>query len=298
MELRIIRYFLAVAEEESISRAADILHLTQPTLSKQLKELEDELGAKLLFRGNRGVTLTDKGHLFRKRAQELVDLADKTALEFASSDNEVSGEIYFGCGETDAFRLIAKTAIDFSKRYPAVKYNLFSGNADDVTEKLDKGLLDFGVLIGFVNPSKYDYIKFPITDAWGLLSSTSSPLAALDCIRPSDLRGVPLIVSKQAHRRNELRDWLCEETNSLNIIAFYNLIFNAAMMVKEGLGNALCLERLVDTSVGSELCFIPFSPKLESEIYLVWRRYQALSEAAKRFLDCLQAAWDVKGMSQ
>jgi DNA-binding transcriptional LysR family regulator len=161
MELRVLRYFLAVAEDESISRAANILHLTQPTLSKQLMELESDIGAKLLIRGNRGVTLTEKGQLFRKRAYEIVEPADRTASEFTSDGNDISGEVYFGCGETDAMRLVAKTALDFSNRYPKVKYNLFSGNADDVTEKLDKGLIDFGVLIGFVNAAKYDYIKLP-----------------------------------------------------------------------------------------------------------------------------------------
>jgi DNA-binding transcriptional LysR family regulator len=292
MELRVLRYFLAVAEEESISKAADILHLTQPTLSKQLMELETDIGAKLLLRGNRGVTLTEKGHLFRKRAQEIVELADKTAAEFAADDNDISGEVYLGCGETVAMQLVAKAALDFSKRYPNVKYSLFSGNADDVTERLDKGLIDFGVLIGFVNATKYDYIKLPTVDVWGLLTRKDDPLAAAETIRSADLKGLPLIVSKQAHRRDELRDWFRRETNTLNIVASYNLIFNASMMVKEGLGHALCLAHLVDTSADSELCFIPLYPKIESEIYLVWKKYQVFSKVAEKFLDCLQTILD------
>jgi DNA-binding transcriptional LysR family regulator len=189
-------------------------------------------------------------------------------------------------------RLVAKTALDFSKRCPKVKYNLFSGNADDVTEKLDKGLIDFGVLIGFVNAAKYDYIKLPIVDVWGLLTRKDNPLAMAEMIRPADLRGLPLIVSNQAHRRDELRDWLGREKDALNIVASYNLIFNASMMVKESLGNALCLARLVDTSAGSKLCFIPLYPKIESEVYVVWKKYQVFSKAAEKFLDCLQTMLD------
>jgi DNA-binding transcriptional LysR family regulator len=293
MELRVIRYFLAVAEKESFSKAADVLHLTQPTLSKQLMELEEELGTKLLVRGNRGVALTENGILFRRRAQEIVELADKVATEFASDKQNISGEIFLGCGETDAMRLVARATLGFSKQYPNVRYSLFSGNAEDVTERLDKGLLDFGVFIGFVNPAKYDFIKLPTTDVWGLLVRKDSPLAVLGSVKARDLRGLPLIVSKQAHRRNELRDWLGKEADNLNIIASYNLIFNASMMVKEGLGHALCLERLVDTSEDSELRFIPFSPRIESEIFLVWKKPQALGAAATQFLECLQLEFAV-----
>jgi DNA-binding transcriptional LysR family regulator len=292
MELRVLRYFLAVAKEESISKAADVLHLTQPTLSKQLMELESDIGAKLLHRGNRGVTLTEKGSLFRKRAQEIVELVDKTVAEFAADDNDLSGEVYFGCGETDTMQIVAKAAFDFSKRYPNVKYSLFSGNADEVMEKLDKGLIDFGVLIGLVNAAKYDYIKLPTVDVWGLLTRKDNPLAAAESIRLADLRGLPLIVSRKAHRRDELRDWFGREMDTLNIIASYNLIFNASIMVKEGLGNALCLARLVDTSSDSKLCFIPLYPEVESDVYLVWKKYQVFSKEAEKFLDCLRTMLD------
>ena len=190
MEIRVLRYFLAVAREESISRAAEYLHVTQPTLSRQLMELEDELGTRLFVRGkrNRSVILTDEGML-RRRAEEIVELTDKTEAEIHAKDEIISGDIYIGCGETDAMRLIAQTARDLQEDYPDICYHLFSGNADDVTERLDKGLLDFGILVGSANTEKYDYITLPATDVWGLLMRKDSPLAEKNAVRPEDLKG-------------------------------------------------------------------------------------------------------------
>ncbi len=291
MELRVLRYFLAVAREESISGAADYLHITQPTLSRQLMELEEELGTKLFLRGkrNRRVRLTDEGMLLRRRAEEIVELADKTEAEFTAKDERISGEVYIGSGETDAMRLIAQTAQNLRKEYPHIRYHLFSGNADDVMERLDKGLLDFGLLIGSANIEKYDHIQLPATDTWGLLMRKDSPLAQKDVIRPQDLKGIPLLGSRQAVMRNELSEWYGGDFERLNIVATYNLIYNAALMVDEGFGYALTLDKLINTSGESNLCFRPFSPRLEAHLVLVWKKYQPFSKASQKFLDQLIA---------
>ena len=204
MELRVLRYFLAVAREETISGAAEYLHVTQPTLSRQMMELEEELGKKLFIRGNRKISLTEEGMFLRKRAQEIVALVDRTESEFSVSDENISGDVSIGGGETDAMRLVARTATRLQARYPHISYHLFSGNADDVAERLDRGLVDFGIFIGAVELSKYDFLQLPVRDTWGVLMRKDSPLAAQAAIRPGDLAGVPLRCSRQSLGRNEL----------------------------------------------------------------------------------------------
>lgn len=288
MELRILRYFLAVAREESITGAAKLLNVTQPTLSKQLMELEDELGKKLFIRGNRKITLTEEGMLLRKRAQEIMDLVDKTESEISNTDEIISGDIYIGGGETDAMRLIAKVVKKLQEVHPHIRYHLYSGNAGDVMERLEKGLLDFGVIIGSANLQKYDHLQLPATDTWGLLMKKDSPLAALDSIRSESLRNIPLLCSRQALAGNELSGWFGSDSEKLNIVATYNLIYNAALMVEEGIGYALSLDKLVNTTNNS-LCFKPFEPRLEAHLNIVWKKYQVFSKAAEEFLKELQA---------
>ncbi len=288
MEFRVLRYFLAIAREESITGAAKTLNVTQPTLSKQLMELEDELGKKLLIRGNRRVTLTEEGILLRKRAQEIMELVDKTETEIGSVDEVISGDIYIGSGETDAMRLIAKTVKKLQEEHPHIQYHLYSGNADDVLERLDKGLLDFGIIIGAAHIQKYDYLRLPATDTWGLLMKKDSPLASLDSIRPKNLIGIPLLCSRQALAGNELSGWIRGGSENQNIVATYNLIYNAALMVEEGIGYALCLDKLVNTTSVSNLCFVPLEPRLEASLNIVWKKYQVFSKVAEKFLEKLQ----------
>ncbi|MCD7780403.1 MAG: LysR family transcriptional regulator, partial [Candidatus Gastranaerophilales bacterium] len=199
MEIRVLRYFLAVAKEESISKAAEVLHLTQPTLSRQIMDLEIELKTKLFLRGkrNKKITLTDDGKLLKIRAMEIVELAEKTESEFLFNEKNISGDIYIGGGETDAMRTIARTAQKLSKEYPNIKYHIFSGNGEDVTEKLDRGLLDFGLLIEPIDKKEYDFIHIPQNDRWGLLLKRDNPLVAKDYIEPADLRDIPLLTSRQ-----------------------------------------------------------------------------------------------------
>lgn len=291
MDIRVLRYFMAVTREESISGAAESLHMTQPTLSRQLMDLEEEIGKKLLIRGNRRITLTEEGMLLRKRAAEILDLVDKTKAELTAPDEVVSGDIYIGGGETDAMRLIARVATELKNSCPNICYHLYSGNADDVTERLDKGLLDFGVLIEPADMKKYDYIRIPATDTWGLLMPKDCPLAAHDFIRPEDIRELPLITSRQTTVGNEFSGWLKKDFGKLNVVATYNLVYNASLMVDEGLGYALCLDKLVNTSEHSRLCFRLLKPKMEAHLNIVWKKYQVFSRAADRFLSMLQQAF-------
>ncbi len=290
MEVRVLRYFLAVAREESISGAADSLHLTQPTLSRQLMDLEAELGRKLLIRGSRKVTLTEEGVLLRKRAEEILDLMEKTRSELCETDEaDITGDIYIGGGETDAMRLIARTAKELQAAYPRIRYHLYSGNGEDVSERLDKGLLDLGILVEPFDMKKYDSIQLPATDIWGVLMRKDSPLAEKEYIQPEDLWELPLLTSRQTMAQKELMAWLGREHEELHIVSTYNLIYNASLMVEEGLGYALSLDKLINTTGDSALCFRPLRPKLEVGLDIVWKKYQVFSPATAKFLERLQA---------
>ncbi|WP_443863802.1 LysR family transcriptional regulator [Fusobacterium ulcerans] len=289
MELRVLRYFLAVVKEESITAASETLHVTQPTLSRQLMELEEEFGKKLFIRGNRKITLTDEGILLRKRAEEIVELVEKTETEITASDEIINGDIYIGGGETDAMRIIAHIVKKLQEKYPQVKYHLFSGNADDVTERLDRGLLDFGVVIEPANIQKYDYLKLPATDTWGVLMRKDSPLAQNTVIKPKDLHNIPLLCSRQSMVGKGISQWIGKDFEKLNIVATYNLVYNASLMVEEGIGYALSLDKLVNTTGNSALCFKPLEPKLEVGLNIVWKKSQVFSKAAKKFLEMLES---------
>lgn len=291
MELRVLKYFLAVAREESISGAAQALHMTQPTLSRQLMDLEEELGKQLLIRGSRRITLTEEGMLLRKRAAEILDLVEKAEAELTAPDEVVNGDIYIGGGETEAMRMIAEIATGLQRSCPDIRYHLYSGNADDVTERLDKGLLDFGVLIEPANMKKYDYIRLPATDTWGLLMPRDCPLAARPVIRPQDLWDLPLITSQQSMLSNEFSGWLGKEFEKLRIVATYNLVYNASLLVAAGMGYALCLDKLVNTSEENPLCFRPLEPRMEVHLDIVWKKYQVFSGAAERFLKEVREAF-------
>lgn len=288
-----LKYFLTVAREGSITGAANSLHLTQPTLSRQLQDLEKELGQKLLVRGKYKVSLTPEGMILKKRAQEIVDMVEKTEAEFSSLTDVLAGDIYIGCGETDSMKYVAAVIKEVQETYPEIKFHIHSGNAEDVTEKLDKGLLDFGVLIQPVDLSKYDSMPLPDKDVWGVIMRKDSPLAKKDYIELEDLKGLPLINSRQAMRKttnkNEFIEWFQGEFENLNTVATINLVYNATVMVKAGIGYAITLDKLADTSKESLLCFRPLRPKLESGLDIVWKKYQVFSPAAKMFLEKLRS---------
>lgn len=293
MEIRVLRYFLAVARAGSISGAASILHISQPTLSRQLMDMEDSFGKKLFIRGNRHISLTDDGMLLRKRAEEIIDLVDKTEIEITSSNETLSGEIHIGAGETETIRPIIKIAKKLTEDYPKISYHIFSGNAEDVTEKLDKGLLDFGLVLGAADNKKYNHLNIPITDSWGVLMRKDSPLALKNFVTPEDLWTVPLICSRQGlSKKNSLTNWFRKDMNKLNIVSTYNLIFNAAIMVEEGFGYALSLDKLVKTTDNDIVCFRPFNPPLKIEVNIIWKKYQVFSQAAEEFLNRLHKAFN------
>lgn len=289
MEIRVLRYFLAVARKGSITAAANYLHLTQPTLSRQLKDLEEELGQTLLIRKSHRVTLTPEGMLLRKRAEEIIAMVDKTQSEFVSLGNTVSGNVYIGGGETRVMKEIATVIRDIQTAFPAIHFHLYSGNAEDVTERLDKGLLDFGVLIQPADLSRYQSLQLKGKDQWGVLMPKDSPLAAKKAIKKEDLLDLPLICSRQAIRRhingNAFSHWFGEDFEQLNIVSTFNLIYNAALLVEAGAGYAISLDGLTDTSRDSALCFRPLSPRLESRLAIVWKKDQVFSPAAQLFLD-------------
>ena len=291
MEIRVLQYFLAIAREQSIIRAAESLHLSQPTLSTQIKNLEEELGKQLLIRGTKGsrkVTLTEEGMILRKRAEEIIDLVKKTEKEITLSNDIIMGDIYIGTGETDGIRLIARAAKRLQNSCPGIRYHISSGNSAFVMERLDKGLLDFGLVFGPVDLTKYNALKMPVTDLWGVLMRRDSPLAAKETIGPDDLREKPLILSQQEERGGQITQWLNCQASELNIAATYNLIFNASLLVEEGLGYAVGLDRIINTTGKSALCFRPLAPLLENEMSIIWKKYQLFSKPAEKFITILQ----------
>ena len=290
MEFRLLEYFLAVAREQNITAAAESLHISQPALSTQLKNMEDELGKQLLIRGVKGsrkVILTEEGMILRKRAEEMLLLMRRTEEEITGSNETIAGNVFIGTGETETVRLFAKVAKKLQQKYPDIRYNISSGNAEHVLEYLDKGIIDFGLLFTEIDSQKYEAIPVPIKDTWGVLMRKDSPLAEKETICPEDLWDKPLIVSHQKGDDVYLNQWLQREESELHIVATYNLLFNASLLVDEGLGYALCYDKLINTK-GSNLCFRPFSPRLEAHGFIVWKKYQVFSKAANIFLQYLR----------
>lgn len=289
MELRVLKYFLAVAREENITKAAESLNITQPTLSRQLMQLEDELDTKLLIRGKNKVSLTDKGMLLKRRAEEIVDLAQKTKEQFLQEDEVIAGEISIGSGEVKAMNFFAKIMKNFYDEHSQIQYNIYTGNADEIKEKIDKGLIDIGILTEPVDISKYDFIRLNEKETWGVLMKKNDPLADKDYITANDLINKPLINTKRTIVQNEIFNWFGENYDKLNIVSTYNLIFNAAIMVKEGLGYAITLDKLVNFNDETNLCFKPLYPKLETGVVVVWKKHQMFSPAVSKFIEKIKS---------
>lgn len=287
MEIRVLRYFLAVARERTIVGAAKFLHVTQPTLSRQLQDLEEELGQQLFLRSNRTITLTPEGHFLRKRAEEILEIVNRTESDFNAMGENIGGSVHIGGGESKAMRLIAETIGELQEDYPDIRCSLYSGNAEDVMERLDKGLLDFGILIQPVDISKYDSVALPVHDVWGVIMRKDCPLAEQDAVTLQDLLKLPLICSRisirQSAVKNAYAEWFGKSFEKLNIVATYNLIYNAALLVESGIGYALGLDGLIDALGNRALCFRPLKPRLESGLNIVWKKYQVFSKAAEIF---------------
>ncbi|MES3652430.1 LysR family transcriptional regulator [Staphylococcus saprophyticus] len=293
MELKTLQYFVRIAREESITRAANALHITQPTLSRQIKELEKELNVKLFKRSNHNIQLTDEGQLLKNRAEELLEMSNKIQEEFKVIDRSIEGNVYIGCGETKGMEVIANTFKDIHNEHPNIQFHIYSGNADDIANRLDKGLLDFGILIQPVSLNKYKTLYLPTSDHWGVVVKKGDPLSQNKYITNKYLVDKPLICSRQVLDttldKNDFAEWFGTQFDDLNIVSTFNLAYNVGWMVKAGLGYAITLDSIIDTSTESELTFIPLKPKLVSKHNLVWRKDHTFSKAAQLFLDKTKA---------
>lgn len=289
IETRLLQYFLAVARELNITRAAESLYIAQPTLSKQMMELEEQLGKQLFIRGKRKLTLTEEGSFLRSRAQEILELMDNTEAAFHTEETMLSGHVTIGCGETVAMDRIAGLFADFHSRYPDVQLHTHSGDADIVLDRLDKGLVDMGLLLGPIRQEKYDYLNFHQKDVYGLLMPSDCELAGQEAVNIDQLKSLLMIMSEQTFSGHQELEWFGSDYSVMNVVATYNLIYNATFLVEHGIGYALCLDRLVNTH-GRNLTFRPIVPELSVDLYIVTKKYQTLSPAAKRFLEVVQAA--------
>ena len=284
MELRTMRYFLAVAREENMTRAAELLHVTQPTLSKQLKVLEYELGKKLFTRHSFSIQLTEEGILLRKRAEDLVKMADKITTEFLAMDDTLGGDVYFGMAESYQIRYLAAAIRKFKDTYPDLHYHITSGDTEQVIEKLDKGVIDFVVLAQEPNFAKYHYLTFPAADLWGVVMPKDCKLAKKNAINVDDLSGLPLFCSEQGWN-HDISKWCGNRMDKLRLEGSFRLSYNGSLFVRERLGYLLTFEYLIDTGPDSGLVFRPLTPKLETKIYLIWKKYQVFTPIAERLLE-------------
>lgn len=288
MELRVLRYFLMVAREENITKAAALLHITQPTLSRQLIQLEEELGVKLFHRSKHSIVLTEDGMLLKRRAQELISLADKTRQELSRQAPTLAGEVAIGCAETKSMLFLAEQIKNFQQKYPLVRFEIHSAIADDIKERMEKGLLDMGLLAEPVDIGKYEFMRMPQKERWGVLVCKDAPLAQKQWIIPEDLKQTPLLMVKREIVKNELAGWFGDSYESLQIMATYNLVVNAVAMVKSGVGVALCFD--LGANLYEDVCFVPLRPTLETGSVLVWKKNQALGAATAQFIRFLRNA--------
>ena len=290
MEIRTLRYFMAIAREENMTRAAETLHVTQPTLSKQMQALEAELGKKLFRRHSFSIELTEEGMLLRRRAEDLLSMADKITAEFAAMDDIIGGNIYFGCAESWQIRHLARVIRHFKLQYPEFHYHITSGDTEQVTEKLDRGLLAFAIIVEEPDYEKYHVLRMPEGDRWGLVMRADNALARKPVIHAGDLRGLPLFCSEQGWR-NDLPRWCGDQMDELHLEGSFRLAYNGAVFAREGLGYLLTFDHLVDTSPESGLVFRPLDPPLENAMYLIWKKQQVFTPIAERFIAELQNAF-------
>lgn len=282
IETRLLQYFLAVAREQNFTRAAESLHIAQPTLSKQMMELEHQLGKPLFIRGKKRITLTEEGSYFRSRAQEMIDLMTKTESMFRNDEDPIAGDLWFGCEETPLMEKIADVFREMKAEYPNLKFHIFSGDANAILEQLDKGLLDMGLMFGMQDLDKYRQIPLDWKDRYGVLMSGDSPLASQSCISAEQLQTLPLILSQQIVNGQLLRDRM--DWEEMNVAATYNLLQNATYLVKRGMGYAICPQNLVNTVGDRNLKLLPIVPEWDVDVYVTVKKYQVLSYGARRLL--------------
>lgn len=286
MDIRILKYFIAVVEEKNITKAAQNLFISQPALSKQLKDLESELNIKLFHRGSRNIKLTEDGIFLYEQAKEIISLLDKTVSNI-HMQKEIIGKIFIGAAETKAMETITPTIKSLISKHKNITFDFFSGNADEITEKLNNGLIDFGIIIEPIYKKNFEHLSLPFEETWGLLTTKNGIFSKKNSIAPNDLKNIPLITSKQSFHDQILSDWLNSNISNFNIIATFNLLYNASKLVENKIGHAVCIDGIINT-VNKNLKFIPFEPPLKSNVSLIWKKNVKLSRAAEKFLKLLQ----------
>lgn len=287
MENRVLRYYVEMAAEKNMSRAAEKLHVTQPTMSRQLKELEEELGVKLFHRTNYAIRLTDEGEVFLRRAKDILSLVDKTKAEFCSADDPTHYEVTIGCPETDSIKYVARAVENLHHQGIPMVCHVHSGNAEDVLERLNKGLDDFSLVLDYIDIARYHHIPLPAHEIWGVIMKTGHPLAAKKRLTTDDLIAEKLIVSRQAAEQI-FPVWFGENADSLHIAATFNLAFNGALFVREGLGIMISLDKLVNTGGSGDLVFRPITGVADAQLKLVWKKNQKLTKASVLLIQAIK----------
>ncbi len=294
MENRVLRYFVEMANEKNMSRAAEKLHVTQPTMSRQLKELEEELGVKLFHRTNYAIRLTDEGEIFLRRAKDILSLVDKTKAEFCSAEDSTHYEVTIGCPETDSIKYTARAVQTLRRRGIPLVCHVHSGNAEDVLERLNKGLDDFSLVLDYVDTARYHHIPLPAHETWGVIMKKDHPLAARKRLTTDDLLPEPLIISRQAAEQI-FPIWFGENADRLHVAATFNLAFNGALFVREGIGIMISLDKLVNTGEHSDLVFRPITGVADAQLKLVWKKNQPLTKAAELLIGAIKEELSVGG---
>lgn len=295
MEIRVLRYFLTVVREESITKASEVLHITQPTLSRQLSQMEEEIGVKLFNRGTRKITLTNEGILLRRRAEEILQLVDKTENELLEQEEQIEGKITVGCGEIASVQLLPDVFKAFHDKYPRVNFDILTATADVVREQMDKGLVDIGLLLEPIDIEKYDFVRMRVKERWVALMRPDDPMAQKEGVTAKDLSRVPLILPRRLKVQGELAGWFGNYFDNLNVLFTSNLSTNAAIMVNSGLAYAVVVEGSLPFLDQSELAYCPLSPELSATSVLAWKRGQPFSPATTKFIEQLKC---LLGMSE
>lgn len=288
MDIRVLRYFLTVVKEGNITKAAEVLHVTQPTLSRQLMELEEEMGTCLFIRGKRQITLTDGGILFQQRIKEIIMLLDKTERDLAEKKDLINGVVSIGCVETIASTMLPEIMENFIAQYPMVQYELYSADGDDIREKLDRGDIDIGILLEPIETAKYDYIRLPHQEVWGIVMRRDDPLAERDSISVADILDLPLILPRRTIVQSEIASWLGVEIDRLKILASHNLLTNASLLVERGLGYAICVRGSYTIRDNKKSRFVPFAPERTTGHVLAWKKNRIFTTATSLFIELIK----------
>lgn len=285
MEIRVLRYFLTVVREGGINRAAEALHITQPTLSRQLSQLEEEVGVKLFHRGARRITLTNEGILLRRRAEEILSLVDRTEQELIEQEELVEGRIVIGCGELAAVQVLSEMIASFHEKYPLVSYDIFTANADLVKEQMEKGLIDIGVLLEPIDMEKFEFIRLTGKERWGVLMRSDDPLAKKEVVGAKDLENLPLILPRRTNVQNELSNWLGDSFQSAKVLFTSNLSTNGAIMVEKGLAYSIIIEGSVPFLDKEKIAYRPLYPELTANSVLAWKKQQPFGLVVRKFIE-------------